>query len=375
MFRGIKDLRPRNPDRLFSMTVTIKDIARALDISPATVSRALKNDSRITVDVRERVTSMARKLGYRPNLLARGLVSNRTHAIGYIVDNLSWSFFSELAERVQITAEEFAYSTYIYSCLKSPQKEREGIDGFLSRGVDGLLVSATESPENMRIYRELSQANFPIVLFNDLPDVEVDSVVTDNYEGATKAMRHLYEHGHREIMFIGPKENTTFKTQRLAGYRDFLGRNGLSIREDLVHCEEDDPMYGYRVVKAVMGAPRKPTAVFVHNDTLAMGVYRAVHEMGLRIPDDLSVVGYDNLDSCQFMYPPLTTVEFPIRHLARAGVELLMKRMSEKKLRSPEQESPRIHQKISLTPRLIIRQSTGPLRVTSDITLGQGKGE
>ena len=371
----IRNLRQSNPNWLPAMTVTIKDIAKALDVSPATVSRALKNDSRITVDVRERVSSMARKLGYRPNLLARGLVSSRTHAIGYIVDNLSWSFFSELAERVQITAEEFAYSTYIYSSLKSPQKEREGIDGFLSRGVDGLLVSATESPENMRVYRELSQANFPIVLFNDLPGVEVDSVVTDNYEGANRAMRHLYEHGHRKIMFIGPKENTTFKTQRLAGYRDFLGRNGLPIRDDLVHCEEDDPMYGYRVVKAVMGGPKRPTAVFVHNDTLAMGVYRAVHEMGLRIPDDLSVVGYDNLDSCQFMYPPLTTIEFPIRHLARVGVELLMKRMGEKKVKSSEQEIPRIHQKISLTPRLIIRQSTGPLRITGDMNLSAWKGE
>ena len=357
------------------MTVTIKDIARALDISPATVSRALKNDSRITVEVRKRVTSMARKLGYRPNLLARGLVSSRTHAIGYIVDNLSWSFFSELAERVQITAEEFAYSTYIYSCLKSPQKEREGIDGFLSRGVDGLLVSATESPENVPVYRELSKANFPIVIFNDLSDLEVDSVVTDNYEGATKAMRHLYELGHREIMFIGPRENTTFTTQRVAGYRDFLVRNGLPRREDFVRCEEADPMYGYRVVKEVMRGMKKPTAVFVHNDTLAMGVYRAVHEIGLRIPDDLSVVGYDNLDSCQFMYPPLTTVEFPIRHLARAGVDLLMKRISETKRTSSDQESHRIHQKITLAPRLVIRQSTAPFRITGDISLSGSKGD
>jgi LacI family transcriptional regulator len=357
------------------MTVTLKDIAKALGISPATVSRALKNDSRITVKVRERVTSTARKLGYRPNLLARGLVSSRTHAIGYMVDNLSWSFFSELAERVQITAEEFAFSTYIYSCLKSPQKEREGIDGFLSRGVDGLLVSATESPENVGVYRELSQANFPIVIFNDLPELEVDSVVTDNYEGATKAMRHLYELGHRAIMFIGPKENTTFKIQRLAGYRDFFQRNRLPIRDEFVHCEEDDPMYGYRVIMKVMCAKRKPTAVFVHNDTLAMGVYRAVHEMGLRIPDDLAVIGYDNLDSCQFMYPPLTTVEIPIRHLARAGVELLMKRISETKKKPSGQESHRIHQKIALTPRLIIRQSTAPPKVASDISLGAGKGD
>lgn len=130
-------------------------------------------------------------------------------------------------------------------------------------------------------------------------------------------------------------------------------------------------MYGYRVVKEVMRGPKKPTAVFVHNDTLAMGVYRGVHELGLRIPDDLSVVGYDNLDSCQFMYPPLTTVEFPIRHLARAGVELLMKRMSEK-LKTSEEESHRIHQKISLTPRLIIRQSTGPLKITGDVSFRRG---
>jgi LacI family transcriptional regulator len=137
--------------------------------------------------------------------------------------------FSELAERVQITAEEFAYSTFIYSCLKSPQKEGQGIDGFLSRGVDGLLVSATESPENARVFRELSKANFPIVIFNGLPDLEVDSVVTDNYEGATKAMRHLYELGHREIGFIGPKENSTFQTQRLAGYRDSCTRMAFCL--------------------------------------------------------------------------------------------------------------------------------------------------
>jgi LacI family transcriptional regulator len=202
----------------------------------------------------------------------------------------------------------------------------------------------------------------------------VDSVVTDNYEGATKAMRHLFELGHREIMFIGPNENTTFKTQRLAGYHDFLGRNGVPVRQDLIHCDEADPMYGYRVVMEVMRSQKKPTAVFVHNDTLAMGVYRAIHELNLRIPDDLSIVGYDNLDSCQFMYPPLTTVEFPIRHLARAGVDLLMKRIHEKEMKSSEQEGHRIRQKITLAPRLIIRQSTAPLGITGDISLSAGKG-
>src|SRR6202040_2098391 len=137
------------------MTVTLKDIAKALDVSPATVSRALKNDSRITVKVRERVTSMARELGYRPNLLARGLVSSRSHAIGYVVDNLSWSFYSELAESVQTAAEEVKYGSYIYSSLKHPENERRGIESLLSRGVDGLLISPTEATENLDVLRNL----------------------------------------------------------------------------------------------------------------------------------------------------------------------------------------------------------------------------
>ena len=116
------------------MTVTLKDIAKALDVSPATVSRGFGKERLEDYGQKpSRVSGQyGEEAGVRPNLLARGLVSNRTHAIGYIVDNLSWSFFSELAERVQITAEEFAYSTFIYSCLKSSQKEREGIEGFLS---------------------------------------------------------------------------------------------------------------------------------------------------------------------------------------------------------------------------------------------------
>jgi len=341
------------------VNMTIKDIARQLNISPTTVSRALKNDTRITLEVRQKVNGVAKKVGYRPNLLARGLVNSRTHTIGYIVDNLSWSYFSELAECVQAAAEEYDYHSYVYSSLKNAENERKGIESFFARGVEGLLISAMEAEENMPIYRELVRRNFPIVFLNDIPSLEADVVVTDNFLGATKAMEHLNLLGHRKIMFIGPKEETSFKVQRLAAYRRVLQYK--ERLEDLICCKENDPLCGYRVVKSATFSSIRPTAIFAHNDIIALGVYRGLREIGLKIPDDVSIVGYDDLDSCHFVYPTLTSVGVPLRELAHIAVELLMRRIEEARKSSGEVASPGTRQKIMVTPKLVVRNSTAPL--------------
>lgn len=341
------------------MSMTIKDIARHLNVSPTTVSRALKDDSRITQEVREKVNGVAKKVGYRPNLLARGLVNSRTHTIGYIVDNLSWSYFSELAECVQAATEEYDYHSYVYSSLKNPENERRGIESFFSRGVEGLLISAVEAEENMPVYRDLADRNFPIVFLNDISGLEADAVVTDNFAGAMKVMEHLHLLGHRKIMFIGPKEDTSFKMHRLAAYCQCLRQNELT--DHLVWCEEDDPLCGYRAVKTAFFSNIRPSAIFAHNDIMALGVYRALYEMGSKIPDDVSIVGYDDLDACQLVYPPLTSVGVPLRELARVAVDLLMKRIEEVRKSAGQTPSTRVRQKIVITPKLVVRKSTAPL--------------
>jgi DNA-binding LacI/PurR family transcriptional regulator len=345
-----------------TMSMTIKDIARYLNISPTTVSRALKDDSRITPAVREKVNGVAKKVGYRPNLLARGLVSSRTHTIGYIVDNLSWSYFSELAECVQAATEEYDYHSYVYSSLKNPENERKGIDSFFARGVEGLLVSAMEAEENMPVYRGLAERNFPVVFLNDIPGLEADAVVTDNFLGATKAMEHLNLLGHRKIMFIGPREDTSFKVQRLAAYRQTLQQK--EHIENLVWCEENGPLCGYRAVKTASFSKAKPSAIFAHNDIIALGVYRGLREIGLKIPNDVSIVGYDDLDACQLVHPPLTSVGVPLRELARIAVDLLMRRINEVRNNAGQPPSSRVWQKIVVTPKLVVRQSTAPLTST-----------
>jgi DNA-binding LacI/PurR family transcriptional regulator len=343
------------------MNMTIKDIARQLNISPTTVSRALKNDSRITLEVRQKVNGVAKKVGYRPNLLARGLVSSRTHTIGYIVDNLSWSYFSELAECVQAAAEEYDYHSYVYSSLKNAENERKGIESFFARGVEGLLISAMEAEENMPIYRDLAEGNFPVVFLNDIPGLEADTVVTDNFLGATKVMEHLHLLGHQKIMFVGPKEDTSFKVQRLAAYR-----HSFQQKEDADHqvwCEDNDPLSGYRAVQTPSFSNARPSAIFAHNDIIALGVYRGLNEIGLQIPNDVSVVGYDDLDACQLIYPPLTSVGVPLRELARIAVDLLMMRIEE--TRKSSAETPRrVRQKIMVTPKLVVRHSTAAVAST-----------
>lgn len=340
------------------MKVTIVDIASLAKVSPTTVSRALKNDSRITHEVRKRVRTVAQELGYRPNLLARGLVSSRTHAIGYVVDNLSWSFYSELAESVQTAAEEVKYGSYIYSSLKHPENERRGIESLLSRGVDGLLISPTEATENFDVLRNLLAQNFPVVLLGDIEDLEADAVAIDNFTGARKAMDHLYKLGHRRIAYIGPAENGSVKKQRTGGYHHFVRLHQLD--DNLTFCEADDPLYGYRVVHELMRSDRCPTAIFAHNDTLAFGVYRALYEMGYKIPDDISVIGYDDLPSCEYMYPPLTSIGTSLKDLARLAVGLLMDRIERLNARPSEVALSAARQKISLTPKLVVRRSTAP---------------
>jgi LacI family transcriptional regulator len=338
------------------MKATIVDIASLVNVSPTTVSRALKNDSRITPEVRKRVKTVARELGYRPNLLARGLVSSRSHAIGYVVDNLSWSFYSELAESVQTAAEKVNYGSYIYSSLKHPENERRGIESLLSRGVDGLLISPTEAIENLDALRDLLTQNFPFVLLGDIEDLEADAVAIDNYSGAHKAMDHLHKLGHCRIAYIGPAENGSVKKQRIGAYHNFIRQHQLD--DNLTFCEADDPLYGYRVVREVMRSQRRPTAIFAHNDTLALGVYRALYEMELKIPGDVSVVGCDDLPSCEFIYPPLTSIGISLKDLARLAVDLLMDRIERCSAPSSEVAMSAARQKIRLTPKLIVRSST-----------------
>ena len=163
-------------------------------------------------------------------------------------------------------------------------------------------------------------------------------------------------------MFVGPKENTSFKVQRLAAYRHSF--HSEKDADELICCEENDPLCGYRAVQTASFSSARPSAIFAYNDIIALGVYRGLNEIGLKIPNDVSIVGYDDLDACQLIYPPLTSVGVPLRELARIAVDLLMMRIEETRKSSAESPTPRVRQKIMVTPKLVFRNSTVALAST-----------
>ena len=339
------------------MRVTITDIATKLNISTSTVSRALKNNRRISESVRKLVNETAQEMGYRPNLLARSLVNEKTFTIGLVIHDISWSFFSELSQNIQNASESHGYSMFLYSSSDNAEKERIGIESVISGRSDGLIVYANEDADNICLLEQISKSGYPVVLLNNLENAQLDIVTVDNFKGTSQVMEYLSGLGHNQIAYIGPIPVKTVEKERLAGYEKFIKDKYGFVDRKMVFTGKPYPMLGYDITREMIKNKMSPTAIVVYNDTMALGVLRAILEFGRKIPDDFSVVGFDGLEIGLTAYPPLTTVAVPIIQMADTAVDLIVQRIEA--LRSgkkPEFPSP---QKIQLEPQIVVRNSTG----------------
>jgi DNA-binding LacI/PurR family transcriptional regulator len=339
------------------MRVTIADIAKRLNLANSTVSRALKDDSRISVEVRKTVKNLAHEMGYRPNLLARSLVSDKTYSIGLVINDISWSFFSELSQHIQNASERYGYSMFLYSSGDDPKKEMAGIDSIIARRSDGLIIYAHEYIENIRQLEQISKHGFPVVMLNNLENLALDVVTVDNLKGTYQAMEYLYGLGHRRIAYVGPKPVKSVERERLSGYENFMKEKFGTIDRNLVYTGKAYALFGYDATKEILCKEPRPTAIAAYNDIMALGVNRAILEAGLKIPGDISVMGSDGLDICLTAYPPLTTISSPFKQMANTAVDMLVHRIEMQAAESNGSVfSP---QNIKLVPQLMIRDSTG----------------
>jgi LacI family transcriptional regulator len=339
------------------MSVTIEDLAKELQLSASTVSRALKHDRRISKGVQKKVNDLAREKGYRPNLLARSLVSDKTYSIGLVINNIAWSFFSELSQHIQNAGESYGYSIFLYSSADNSKKELSGVDSMIARRSDGLIVYSHESQENIHQLEQLAKNGYPVVLLNNLDNAYLDVVTVDNFKGIYQAMEYLNSLGHCRIAYVGPKPIKSVERERLNGYESFLKDNCGTIDRNLIYTGQAYPLFGYDATKEILRNENRPTAIVAYNDIMALGVNRAVLEAGLKIPEDISVVGSDGLEIGLSAYPPLTTVSSPLKQIAKSAVDMLVQRMEVQSQQKDEVIfSP---QNIKLIPQLLIRGSTG----------------
>ncbi|HEY8348087.1 MAG TPA: LacI family DNA-binding transcriptional regulator [Symbiobacteriaceae bacterium] len=333
------------------MAVTIKDVAREAGVGLATVSRVLNNSGPVSPETRERVLAAARALGYVPNLHARSLVSRATGTVGLIIPDITNPFFPAVTRGVEDAASQAGYTVFLCNTDNDPAKEETDVRKLRERCVDGIIFVGSQA-RRKRLER-LLQDGIPVVVTDrEVPDLDADSVLVDNNWGARAAVRHLIDLGHTRIAHAAGHRQTPTGQDRYAGYCAALEEAGLPVDESLVFWGEFTIESGIQAGQVLLGRSPRPTAVFAGNDLIALGVIRAAREAGLRVPEDLSVVGFDDIPLAALVSPPLTTVRQPAYEMGRLAMTMLLERMSGRVTGAGRHHVFR--------PELILRGSTRP---------------
>jgi len=332
--------------------VSIKDIARAANVSHPTVSRALSHSPLVRGETAERIRLIAASLGYRPSAIARSLASNKTNTIGVVVTSIADPFIADVVSGIEETANDHGYSVFLANSNANPDREVKVVHSFHERRVDGIIVTA--SRVGALYVPLLSGLKVPTVLINnqhpDAPDEFIYSVMIDNLKASIQVMEHLIGLGHRRIAYIGDKAGFQSDTERLAGYRQGLAFAGYPLLPELVVHGDGKPEGGRQAMEKLLSLPTPPTAVFCYNDMSALGALRALYGHGIKVPDDISLVGFDDLAIASYTSPLLTTVGQPKQQMGRMAMETMLKLISGVDTKA----------NIKVEGELIIRESTAP---------------
>jgi DNA-binding LacI/PurR family transcriptional regulator len=318
-------------------------------VAHSTVSRALRDSPLINRETVERIQRIARESGYRPSAAARSLVTRRSDTIGVVVTTIADPFVAGVVCGIEETADQHGLSVFLANSNAEPEREVRVARKFEERRVDGIIV--TSSRVGAQYVPLFSHMQVPVVLLNNQhPSQVAHSVMIDNVQASLDATRHLIALGHRRIAYLGDQYGYQSDAERYAGYRQALEEGGLPVEPQLVAHGDGKPEGAEAAMADLLALPRPPSAVFCYNDLSALGAMRQISARGLRIPADISVVGFDDLYISQYISPPLTTVRQPMRQMGRMAMETLLQIFS----------GAESGHDITVPGELIVRQSTAP---------------
>ncbi|MEM7126146.1 MAG: LacI family DNA-binding transcriptional regulator [Chloroflexota bacterium] len=343
---------------------TILDVARLAKVSPSTVSNLLNGRAeRMRPSTKDRIQKAIAQLGYRPNLAARGLKTGSAPLIGLIVPSVANPFFGIFARHVEDAALESGYRVLLGNSGRDPAREQSYAEELWGYGVRGIILGS--SPEDYRHLTELFNLGLHLVAFErpiqQTDQYVIDSVGVDNVAGAYLAVSHLAELGHRRIGFVSGSIRTINRQDRFDGYRQALHVAGIQYDESLIWQGESDIDFGdsetmqmgRRGAHELLRQPDPPTAFFAINDMIAFGTYAGARDLGLRLPDELSIIGFDDIALAAIVDPPLTTIQQPVEEIARFAVKQLLAKVQGNAGKSIGHRT--------LPPKLIERASTSIL--------------
>jgi DNA-binding LacI/PurR family transcriptional regulator len=342
--------------------VTLADIAANAEVTSMTVSRVINGNGYVHTETRERVLRVAREMNYRRNGLARGLRRQRTDTIGLVIGDIANPFAAELSRGVREILEQRGYSLFICVSEHTAKEDVQAFEALADHRADGLIVATRASKRGNEKLEELVESGIPISLIGrDFRHPHADLVIADNLKGGYDATRHLIDLGHRRIGFIGVSLTQSTRLRRFQGYLEALNEHGVPVEERLIvggrGGSDQMPGYsteemGYDGMMKLLSLKKRPTAVFARNDFTAMGALNAIKRAGLNVPEDIALVGYDDIPLASHTSPALTTVRQPTREQGRVGAEFLLRRIEEDRERPREEKA--------FECELVIRESTNP---------------
>lgn len=333
--------------------VTISDIARELNITAATVSRALNDHPAIKETTKKAVRDIAVKLNYQPNKLASSLRLGKSNIIGVIIPSAEINFFGSVVHGIEKVANENNYNVLIYQTNELYEFEKKGVQTFLRSQVDGVLASISKETINLDHYNEIKRRGVPLILFDRANDaLDVSSVVVNDYAGAFAATKHLIEQGCKRIAHIGGQQHVSIFNQRLKGYIDALNVHNIPVNDDLIVYGKVSIESGRECMQNLLAGKQRPDGVFAVEDFTALGAIQSIKASQKKIPDEIAIIGFANEAFGEYITPSLSTVNQQTVSMGQEAANLFFEGMGKI---DGHKVKPR---KLVLEPELICRQSS-----------------
>lgn len=338
-------------------TITIKDIATALNLSVSTVSKALRDSYEISEATKKVINDYAREHNYRPNPIAQSLKQGHSKSIGIVVPSVANQFFSQVINGIESVAYDAGFNVIITQTHESLEREKENVGHLTHRSIDGLLISLSTETEDIDHLKRLHQQGLPIVFFDRVSEeIETHKVIADNFKGAYDATKHLLESGYTRIAHITSPPTISITVERLAGYKQALTEKGIQVPDDYIkYCAHGgrDVSEIEQAVNDLLAMKDEPDAILTTSDRITTSTLYLLNKLGVKIPQEIAIVGYTNTTLADLLNPSLSSVYQPGFEMGQKATEMLLSLILSKR---PVYE----FEKAVLPTQLFVRQSTSP---------------
>lgn len=310
--------------------ITIKDIAEKLNISPSTVSRALKDHPDINPKTKESVKELAKKYNYVPNRIAQGLLLNKSNIIGVIIPEIIHHFFSSVISGIENVAYQNGFNVMVCQSQETYEMEVKNVETLLSSHIDGMLISITKETKDIKHLQNLEEMGIPMAFFDRIvEEIEADRIIVDDFGGGYKATQHLISQGCKKIAHLHGPLNLLIGRNRYNGYIRAMEENNIPLKDEyIVFCDQHEE--AMKETQKLLQLPSPPDAIFCVNDATAIGAMKAIKKQGLKIPEDIAIVGFTNSFICTMSDPELSTVDQKGYEMGQEAAKLIISRILQK---------------------------------------------